>query len=188
VKGIRPGDRWTLAAAACLAAGAILLVVAWYDISGTNRLYEQMPYLISAGFSGMALVIVGSALLVASRYDRIERRLAKLVDAVTEPMNDGEGDSAAGPPAGQAAAGHPAGAPLPAAHPPAAATPLELAAEGLLVTPGGTTYHRPECPLVRDKPATVADPGAIASGSLTACPLCDPEPPESPELPGGARG
>ena len=37
--------------------------VAWYDISGTADLYKQLPYLVSAGFSGLALIILGSALV-----------------------------------------------------------------------------------------------------------------------------
>ena len=63
-------------------------LIAWYDISGTADLYKQMPYLVSAGFTGLALIIVGSALLVAGRNDRVERRLAQLLDAITEAVED----------------------------------------------------------------------------------------------------
>ena len=83
-RGLRARDPWVVAAVVCLFGGAVLLVVAWYDISGTANVYEQLPYLVSAGFSGLALIIVGSALLAAGRADRIERRLAQLVDALTE--------------------------------------------------------------------------------------------------------
>lgn len=141
-------EPWTIAALVCLFGGAVLLVVAWYDISGTANLYEQMPYLVSAGFSGLALIIVGSALLIAARGERVERRLSQLVDAITVA-------------AGEA---------------PAPAGPAETAQrdESLLVPTGGTMYHRPECLLVRDKDTVTADPAAIAAGELTPCPVCDP--------------
>jgi len=43
-----PRDPWNVAAALCLFGGAVLLVVAWYDISGTANVYEQLPYLVRA--------------------------------------------------------------------------------------------------------------------------------------------
>jgi hypothetical protein len=141
-------DPWSIAAIASLFAGAVLLVVAWYDISGTANVYEQMPYLISAGFSGLALIIVGSALTVAGRNDRVERRLAQLIDAVSE--------AAMPPPRSE----------------PADAGPLTTGR--FLVTPGGRTYHRPDCLLLRDKDTSEADPAAIAADELTPCPVCSP--------------
>ncbi len=157
MRRLRPGDRWTLAAGLCLAGGAVLLLVAWYDISGTNQLYEQLPYLVSAGFSGLALVMLGCALLVAGRYDRVERRLARLVDAVTEP----------------------AAAPEPEPAPPVTDPD---AAERVLVR-GGTTYHRPTCPLVQGKAVTAVDPAAIRARGLTPCPVCDPTDPSDATAP-----
>ena len=44
---------------------------------------------------------------------------------------------------------------------------------GSLVTvAGGTRYHEPECALVAGKPTTLASADAVASGALTACPVC----------------
>jgi hypothetical protein len=164
VRSLRPGDPWSIAAILCLFGGAVLLVVAWYDISGTAQLYQQMPYLVSAGFTGLALIMVGSALVVAGRNDRVERRLAQLLDAITE---------AAGPQAGGTAE-------LPAADP-TGTDPLVNAAQAYVTVPGGTTYHRPDCLLVRDKDASPADPAAISTGSLTPCPVCVPDrPSDSP--------
>jgi hypothetical protein len=137
-----------VAAALCLFGGAVLLVVAWYDISGTADLYKQMPYLVSAGFSGLALIIVGGACLIAGRNDRLERRVAQLVDALTE------------------VASVPKAAATRAQEPPAPDT--------FLVTPGGRTYHRPDCLLLRGKQTSQADPAEIESGALTPCPVCGP--------------
>jgi hypothetical protein len=143
-------DAWTLAAITCLFGGAVLLVVAWYDISGTANVYEQLPYLVSAGFTALALIIVGSALTVAGRNDRVERRLAQLVDALTE--------AAVTPPAQTVSEGPASG-------------------ERFLVTAGGATFHRPDCLLLRDKQTSAADPAAIAAGDLTPCPVCQPPTP-----------
>lgn len=39
--------------------GLILLVVAWGKVAGLTNVGLQMPYLVSAGFTGIALVLVG---------------------------------------------------------------------------------------------------------------------------------
>jgi hypothetical protein len=152
----RPTDPWSIAAVLCLGGGGVLLLIAWYDISGTADLYKQMPYLVSAGFTGLGLIILGSALIVAGRNDRVERRLAQLLDAITEAVeNENDGDAPA------------------AAE--AAAEPAVTAPESYLAVPEGTTYHRPDCLLLRDKNASPAGPEAIASGALSPCPVCLPE-------------
>ncbi len=125
----------------------MLLVVAWYDISGTANLYEQLPYLVSAGFSGLALIIVGSALTVAGRNDRVERRLAQLVEAFTE--------AASTPPPDEVADTGPGD-------------------DTFLVAAGGQTYHRPDCLLLRGKATSEAEPAAMSAGDLTPCPVCQP--------------
>ena len=136
MRSFRPSDPWSIAAILCLFGGAVLLVVAWYDISGTADLYRQMPYLVSAGFSGLALIIVGSALVIAGRNDRVERRLAQLLDAITEAAATGGTETEP-----EAATGEPqvagAGDPLVSAATSAAA---------FLTVPQGTTYHRPGLP------------------------------------------
>lgn len=46
-------------------AGLVLIGSGWWGASGTRDVSEQIPYLISGGVLGLALVIAGSALLVA---------------------------------------------------------------------------------------------------------------------------
>jgi hypothetical protein len=165
MRSLRPNDPWSIAAVLCLAGGAVLLLIAWYDISGTANLYQQMPYLVSAGFTGLALIIVGSALLVAGRNDRVERRLAQLLDAITDAVEN-EG-------------GNPEPEPAPEALPGAAASTADpiAASEAYLTVPEGTTYHRPGCLLLREKDAARADLQAISDGRLRPCPVCLPEQP-----------
>jgi hypothetical protein len=46
----------------------------------------------------------------------------------------------------------------------------------LLMVPGGTLYHRADCPLVAGKPEAVpADSRVLASGDLGPCPICEPD-------------
>jgi hypothetical protein len=164
MRSLRPSDPWSIAAILCLFGGAVLLVVAWYDISGTANVYEQMPYLVSAGFSGLALIIVGSSLVIAGRGDRVERRLAQLLDAITEAAGtDGSG---------------PGGTGL-ATQEPLQGDPLVSASEAYLTVPNGTTYHRPGCLLTREKDTEPADPDAISGGALRPCPVCSPERPST---------
>jgi hypothetical protein len=160
----RPNDPWSIAAVLCLGGGGVLLLIAWYDISGTADLYKQMPYLVSAGFTGLALIILGSALIVAGRNDRVERRLAQLLDAITEAVADDDIEGADGADSRGSASESPADA-------------AGSGSESYLTVPEGTTYHRPGCLLLREKDAGPADPEAIASGALSPCPVCLPEQP-----------
>jgi hypothetical protein len=56
-------------------AGLVLLVVAWGRTAGLTNVALQVPYLISAGFTGVALVIVGLTVvnIDAKRTDSAER-------------------------------------------------------------------------------------------------------------------
>jgi hypothetical protein len=165
MRSLRPNDPWSIAAVLCLGGGGVLLLIAWYDISGTADLYKQLPYLVSAGFTGLALIIVGSALVIAGRSDRVERRVAQLIDAITEAV---ENEGGSGPQPAESAAEAASGA---------AADPLLTASQSYLTVPEGTTYHRPGCLLLREKDTTPADPEEISSGSLRPCPVCLPEQP-----------
>ncbi len=46
-------------------AGLVAIGVGWWGASGTLVVGEQMPYLISGGILGLALVVIGSMLLLA---------------------------------------------------------------------------------------------------------------------------
>lgn len=60
------------------AAGAALLVVGWYGISGESVVAKQLPYLASATIPGAALLVAG--LLVAARAQTGERDRQLLAD------------------------------------------------------------------------------------------------------------
>jgi hypothetical protein len=69
-------------------AGFVLIGVAWSEIAALTNVALQMPYLVSAGITGLALVMIGLLLinLGAKRQDgaRRQRQTEALTDAVTE--------------------------------------------------------------------------------------------------------
>ncbi|MFW6689550.1 hypothetical protein [Streptomyces sp. MAR4 CNX-425] len=146
---------------AALAAGAVLCAVGWYGVSGERFAERQIPYLASCTIPGAALIVSGAVLL--SRGDqglaaaRVEELYGLLVAA------DGDGRDEEGP------AGPDGPAPRPA----------ETGGDApYLAVPGGTLYHRPECPLVDGKTGAAPVPGG--DGPLAPCPVCEPDrPPEA---------
>jgi hypothetical protein len=136
---------------AALAAGAVLCVIGWYGISGERFAERQLPYLASCTVPGAALIIAGSVLLTHGRNALAAARVEELYGLlVTAESADAEES-------GQAAA-------------------LPLAVSGdLLMVPGGTLWHRADCPLVSGKVEAVpVDAKLLASGDLGPCPICDP--------------
>ena len=68
------------------AAGAALLVVGWYGISGESVVAKQLPYLASATIPGAALLISGLLMTARGQPDERERQLlADLQAALLEP-------------------------------------------------------------------------------------------------------
>lgn len=70
------------------AAGFVMLVIGWSDVAGTIDVGRQMPYLLSTGLPGIALVMVGLVLVNLSvrRQDSAER--ARQMSALTEALAD----------------------------------------------------------------------------------------------------
>ena len=69
------------------AVGLVLLVIGWSDVAGTVDVGRQMPYLMSTGLPGIALVMVGLVLVNISirRQDSAER--ARQMSALTETLD-----------------------------------------------------------------------------------------------------
>lgn len=112
-------------ALAVVAAGLLVIGFGWYGISGDGALIDgrtdiraQLPYLVSGGFLGLALVVLGGALLVA-HTTRLERaRSEALMEARFDALTAALGG-----------------------------TQLAAAPEGWVVA-GAAAYHRPDCRLV----------------------------------------
>lgn len=136
-----------------VAVGLIVIGIGWNGAAGAGGqinhvtdIRAQLPWLLSGGLLGLALVVFGAALVIvhSARIDRsrLEVKLDELVDAVSRGSS-------------------------------ATATPTSAA--GLYVA-GGASYHRPDCRLVggRDdvRYVTLAE---AESAELRPCRVCKPE-------------
>ncbi len=52
-------------AIACVVAGVVSIWLGWWGASGTKYVYQEIPYLVSGGIFGLALVFAGAALFAA---------------------------------------------------------------------------------------------------------------------------
>lgn len=68
--------------------GFVLLGVAWSQVAGETEVYLQLPYLVSAGMTGLGLIMVGLTLInvSAKRRDALERerQMDQLVNILEE--------------------------------------------------------------------------------------------------------
>jgi hypothetical protein len=56
-------QRWRVAGTVLVAVGLAAIGAGWFGASGTRDVSDQIPYLISGGLFGLALVVLGAALL-----------------------------------------------------------------------------------------------------------------------------
>ncbi|MEU9230469.1 hypothetical protein AB0D40_39840 [Streptomyces massasporeus] len=136
---------------AALAAGAVLCVVGWYGVSGERYAERQLPYLASCTIPGAALIIAGAVLLARGRESIAARRVEELYGLLVEDAPAGPEETGRG-----------------------ALAPLAVSGD-LLMVPGGTLWHRADCPLVAGKAEAVpVDSKLVAGGELDPCPICEP--------------
>jgi hypothetical protein len=146
---VRPFVGWVLAA-----AGAIALFVGWFGVSGQSLTAKQIPYLVSAGLTGVALFIMAGVFLATDDVRRQFERIGELERKVDDLYS------------------------LFVAELDAPARPTAGGSVGTVVAlPAGSSYHRPGCSLVAGK-SEVSEVGAreVAKRGLRPCRVCDPEP------------
>ena len=148
-------DRWMLVVGGLLLPlGILLVLLGWWGASHTVFVFEQVPYLLSGGVLGLALVIAGGFVYFAYwltllvRENRTGRaELISVLGRVERLLE--EGTATAAP---RRTGGAPAGR--------------------LVATKTGTMLHRTDCVAVDGKDGlrdvTPDTPG------LTPCKLCDP--------------
>jgi uncharacterized membrane protein len=153
--------------------GFLLIFLGWNGAATYDREPAQLPYVISGGIAGLAVIVLAGALMVvnAQRQDR-----AALLNGLAELKEAMERLSLAA--AGAASNGV------------ASSRPADDEEAGLVVA-GPTTYHRPSCKLLEGRGAlpTVTVDVAVERG-LEPCRACDAAdftlPVSSPE-PGARR-
>jgi hypothetical protein len=149
---VRPVLGWVLAA-----LGALALFLGWYGVSGESLTAKQLPYLVSGGLTGVALLVVAGVFLATedvrrqlSRVDELHRKVDDLYALFVEevgaaPTTDRGGSS------------------------------LIVSTDDVVALPVGNTYHRADCALVVGKAdAKVADARAVNARKLRPCQVCDP--------------
>ena len=164
---VRPWAGWILAA-----LGIIVIIVGWYGVSGEALVAKQLPYLISGGLGGVALVGIGAAMISAERRRQDTGRIERLEEMVGElravllAHPDAPSVRAAG-------TGSPSG--LGAARSGPSTNGAAPGGAGLVALPSGTTYHSPGCQMVRGKDGVEAvTAGSIEQRGLAACRVCEP--------------
>jgi hypothetical protein len=142
-----------------IALGLLAIGIGWNgmaggggQVNGVSDLRAQLPWLISGGALGLALVVFGAAMMVVhnARIDRarLESKLDELVGVISRQ-------------ALAANSAYPSEAPVSTAG---------------LYAAGGTSYHQPGCRLVegRDDIALLTA-SEVASRDLRPCRVCKPE-------------
>jgi hypothetical protein len=165
---VRPWAGWVLAG-----VGIIVIIVGWYGVSGEALVAKQLPYLISGGLGGVALVGIGAAMISAERRRQDTGRIERLEEMVGELR----AVLLAHPDAPAYGAG-PSGSlgPVGAAHTPGpSSNGAAPGASGVVALPTGSTYHSPGCQMVRGKDGVEAVTArSIEQRGLSACRVCEP--------------
>ena len=132
---------------AVIAVGFIAIFLGWNGAASFNDLRQQFPYLISGGLAGLALVVVGAALLVVdgARSDR-----AALQASLDELRHAIEASAAS------------------------AAAPAAMAVGEDLVVLGASSFHRTSCRMVQDRDMPLGSREAAIADGMAACRICTP--------------
>lgn len=137
--------------------GFVLIFLGWNGAATYDREPAQLPYVISGGIAGLAVIVIAGALMVvnAQRQDRaaLLNGLAELKEAMERLALVSAGASGNGA---------------------ASSAGWAEAEEAGLVVAGPTTYHRPSCKLLTGRGAlpTVSVDAAVERG-LEPCRACD---------------
>lgn len=139
-----------------LGFGAIFL--GWNGAAGKNVIMAQFPFLISGGIIGLAIVVIGAAMLVVQNAREDRARLEAVLERIAAAVEAGGG-------AGSAARGAAMGSPM--GYVPGGV--------GGMVLAGGSSYHRLDCTLAeaRDEAYVVGLEEAFAK-QMEPCRVCRP--------------
>ncbi|MDQ1445349.1 MAG: hypothetical protein QOI20_1813 [Acidimicrobiaceae bacterium] len=154
----------------CAALGVLAIGLAWNGAAGVDFVSGQIPYLLSGGFFGLALVMIGVSLVVVqnTRRDRaiIEGQLQDLNNAIARLANalgtGLGGTNGSGSTSGASSAGSSS-----------AASSSASLGSGMVVV-GSTSFHRPDCRLATGKDLAAMPVQAAMAEGLSACRICDP--------------
>ncbi len=151
----RAGRSWLGTALAL--AGAVLMFLGWYGVSGTASVGEQLPYLASGSIPGAALIVAAAIVLARESGQHTAQRTDALIAEIHALFVE--------------------------EIPAAAATieePLTRALGACVALPGGELFHKPDCALVFGKAdITPVDAASLVDRHLAPCGVCEPDQPEA---------
>jgi hypothetical protein len=157
-KAVRPYAGWIITG-----AGVLLIFIGYLGVSREALVAKQLPYLISGGIGGIALVGIGAVFLGtedirrdSGRLDRLEAMVNEL-HAVLLSRADAPAPDRADPKDHVSANGQ----------------------ENLVVAlPVGQSFHRPDCVMIQGKSnAQQVGSDEVKDRGLKACRLCEPDRP-----------
>jgi len=129
--------------------GLVFIAFGWNGAAGQLSTLAQLPYILSGGLVGIALVILGAAMLVVQGAREDRALLEAKLDLLAEAFLEGQGRA------------------------PRADAPGDVSG---LVVAGSASYHVPGCRLVDCREETSYLTPAEARGrDLKACRVCQPE-------------
>ena len=196
-RALRPYAGWVVAG-----LGGILILAGYMGVSRNALVAKQLPYLISGGIGGVALIGIGAVFLGteelrrdSGRLDRLERMVLELhaillehadtTEAVPERAVDLAGVEEASTNGREAGVGVRAARTEVREVRSSVAGVRQSVAERrggggqgaqLVALPVGHSYHRPDCTMVAGKPSVeVVTDRHVEERDLKPCRLCEPE-------------
>jgi len=156
--GSRNYDRWLLViGGALMPLGFVLILIGWAGAAHTPLLFEQIPYMISGGLLGLALVFSGGLVYFAYWLTLLVRESRTAREDLQASLSRLETLLAGGAMIGGSFA------------------PAEEAVNGhssFVATATGTMIHRPDCVAVANRQGLRAV--SPDTPGYTACGLCEP--------------
>ena len=152
-----------LAGAVLVPLGIALVLLGWYGAAHTGYLFEQIPYVISGGMLGLALVTAGSFAYFAYWLTRLYQQQQTQADRTVEVLErleqrlddlrflESGSSSSRGSGNGRASS---------------------TGAVAFVATPTGTMFHLPDCTVVANRPKLKKVTGN--ERNMEPCKLCDP--------------
>jgi hypothetical protein len=140
--------------------GVLFLILGWYGAAHASYVQQQIPYVESGGFIGLGCLILGGLLYWAHWlyriYDQADLHHAELIRQQNELIR-------------ALLAGGSAGA-VPAVD----GTSVPDAATAFVATPSGSSFHKPDCPIVADRLPSLRTISKDETSSMKPCRVCEP--------------
>jgi hypothetical protein len=136
----------------CL-VGLFLIFLGWNGAASYDRVQAQIPYVISGGLAGLALVVIGAAMIINAGHRADRAALTATLEELRDALAQGfESEVAATT---------------------AAAVAAPTTGAGVLA--GADAYHRPDCKLVAGQSGlTPMTAEAARQRGLEPCRICQP--------------